>query len=687
MKQSLEDARRRQQDGAVRRFAKRAKERERNVEALEQPGGLAKVNSPEDLAQRLDRVKRYIAGQPLPTTAAEVPAAEVAPFGEGTGIVLEAIIDTPDFVGVRYLEQGVVAGRAVCRIDIRDAGGAVIGYGTGSMVSPRLLLTNHHVLPSADLAKTSAAEFNYQDGLDGQALQSKQLPLDPDTFFINDQERDFALVAVAGTDQQLAAYGWNPLIEAQGKAVIGDFATIVQHPGGEKKQIALRDNRIVDQLELFLHYQADTKPGSSGSPVFNDQWEVVALHHASVPTPEHGPGSFLNEGIRASRILQYLDQHTTARQQAMVDQMRTAKPPAVRGEADVPPPAVATSGDVAPLSWTLPLELSIELRHAGVTASVASTPPADLEALVEPFHDDDFSDRHGYDPRFLDMEVPLPKVVDKSVVSKLDDGTFLLQYEHFSIVMNKDRRLAIFTASNVDANPQRKEPEPGRDYSRRGLTGLGPNDQEKWFIDPRIPAIHQLPDKFFTKDRKAFDKGHIVRREDVAWGTSYDELRIANGDTFHVTNCSPQVANFNRSNKQGLWGLLENLVLKQATAERYCLFAGPVFTPDDPPFHGSDDTGNVVIGIPKQFWKVVVAQKGDALQTFAFLLDQDLADVEFEFAVDAQWRTRMVSIPHLQQLVGAATFPKAVHDSDQIDAAAGQELQAHGGIEAISGET
>lgn len=702
MKESLEDAGRRQQDGAARRFAERAQEREQNVEALEQPGGLAKVNSAEDLAQRLDRVKRYIAGQPLPTTAAEVPSAEVGQRAEPTGAVLEAIIDTPDFVGVRYLEQGVVAGRAVCRIDIRDAGGGVIGYGTGSMVSPRLLLTNHHVLPSAELARTSAAEFNYQDGLDGQALQSKQFPLDPDTFFVNDQERDFALVAVAGTDQQLSAYGWNPLIEAQGKAVIGDFATIVQHPGGEKKQIALRDNRIVDQLELFLHYQADTKPGSSGSPVFNDQWEVVALHHASVPTPEHGPGSFLNEGIRASRILQYVDQTATAQQKAMVDQMRAAKPIAVRTEADAPPPA-ATGDRAGALSWTLPLELSIELRHAAVTASVV-TPPAvvappstsDLEALVEPFHDDDLSDRHGYDSKFLGVDVPLPKVVDDSVVARLADNSFLLTYEHFSIVMNRDRRLAMFTASNVDASPAHKKPEPGRDYTRRGLTGLGKNDQEKWFPDPRIPVEEQLPDVFYTKDRKAFDKGHIVRREDVAWGTTYDELRRGNGDTFHVTNCSPQVAAYNRSNQSGLWGLLENLVLKQAAAERYCLFAGPVFTPNDTPFNGLDDAGSVSVPIPKQFWKVVVARKDDKLQTFAFLLDQDLSHVDFEalggsealeFMVNEEWRHRMVSIPHLQQLVGAATFAKKLHDSDQIDAPAGEAIRATTGIEAISGET
>ena len=192
--------------------------------------------------------------------------------------------------------------------------------------------------------------FNYQDGIDGKPLAPQLFELDPQTFFVNDPTLDFALVAVSGGEQQLGPFGFNRLIEAQGKAVVGEFVTIVQHPRGEKKQIALRENRIVAELELFLHYQTDTEPGSSGSPVFNDQWELVALHHASVPDPDHA-GSILNEGIRASRLIRYLaDQHLTAPQQALLEQLRAPE----RITIAAPAPPQASSPSSAPQSTVSP---------------------------------------------------------------------------------------------------------------------------------------------------------------------------------------------------------------------------------------------------------------------------------------------------------------------------------------------
>src|SRR5262249_9442997 len=242
----------------------------------------------------------------------------------------------------------------------------------------------------------------------------------------------------------------------------------------------------------------------------------------------------------------------------------------------------------------IPLRITISLGGAGAAAVAAATgsvgqgAPADvMEAAREPFRDTDFASRKGYDPDFLNapgqdaslgpVQVPLPQAADQTVLAKARDGGTLLAYENFSVAMHGARRLALFTASNVTKEPQLRRPDPNADYSRRGLSGLGPNDQEKWYTDPRLDEKFQLPDIFFTKDRGSFDKGHIVRREDVAWGSTFDILRRANGDTYHVTNCSPQVAGFNRSNAgEDNWGDLENVVLAEAANERLCLFAGPV---------------------------------------------------------------------------------------------------------------
>ena len=83
---------------------------------------LAEANPPELVAQRLDRITRFRAGDELPTTTpAEPPeqlaekAVERAPVPNSTPPekLLEAIVNTRDFVGCRYLDAGVAAARAV----------------------------------------------------------------------------------------------------------------------------------------------------------------------------------------------------------------------------------------------------------------------------------------------------------------------------------------------------------------------------------------------------------------------------------------------------------------------------------------------------------------------------------------------------------------------------------------------
>jgi endonuclease G, mitochondrial len=612
---------------------------------------------------------------------------------------------------------------AVGRIDLPDQPSLPYG-GTGFLVGDGLLMTNRHVAQLfASGLGSERLSFVNQQRVDVDFLHerdstvtrsfaiSKVLMIHPYwdmALLAIDGLRDISPLRLASADpgdlveHEVAVIGYPALdprnkVELQNRIFRGVFNVKRMQPGKLRTRA---------DIESFGHtisavtHDASTLGGNSGSAVVDvETGLVVALHFAGLYLKANYavPGRELARDRRVVEAGVSFDADVLEPGPLPSDPFWAAAsrgPLGGGGErtaAGVPvDPADAASSTrassaAAPLHWTIPLELTVDLHPAGgARASGAGAPPlptAATEALVEPFHDEALEKRHGYDDGFLGdgLLVPVPRLLDESLAARLSDGGTLLRYEHFSLSMHKIRRLALFTASNVDADPARKRPEPGHDYSRKGLTGLGKNDQEKWFIDPRIAPSEQLPDRFFTKDHGAFDKGHIVRREDVAWGATYEEVRRANGDTYHVTNCSPQIADFNRSNEpHGIWGQLENLVLTQAATERYCLLAGPVLAAEDRIFVGEDDSGPVQVQIPSRFFKVVVAHgQGTGLEAYAFVLEQDLSATPLEFVVDAEWRTRMIAIDQLEQLTGLLAFDRVLHDGDQIDTPKGEAIRAH----------
>ncbi|KQY95538.1 MULTISPECIES: DNA/RNA non-specific endonuclease [unclassified Brevundimonas] len=612
---------------------------------------------------------------------------------------LERTIGSDDLVDLNYLLRGLDAARPVGRITILDGGGRALGDATGFLITPNLLLTNQHVLPDMAAAAASRVDFDCELDRLGFPRPTTTFAFDPGRFFVVDPALDMALVAVRARplkgDARLSDFGWLRLSPEVGKINVGEAITIIQHPNGRTKQVALRENRLLDITADHLTYESDTAPGSSGAPVFNDSWQVVALHHSGVPRKD-AQGRWLlqngrpatdddddadidwiaNEGVRASRIA------TTALAMAPAGALRDELEACCQGRVETPVPATERStgpilvvggAPVGPSAaapagaavLTVPLTLAISLGQTSGPALAAGAGVGAIEKVVEPWHDPNYPGRTGYDPRFLGLSVPLPTLRDPSVAARMHDGGVVVPYQNFSLVMHRARRVCLFTASNVDGSPAAKEPDPTRSYNRDALGGLAENDFERWFLDPRLPADAQLPDRFFDKDRKAFDKGHLVRREEVCWGADYAQVRRANGDTYHVTNCTPQVAGFNRSNRRGVWGLLENLIEAQGRVERYSLFAGPLLAADDPVFVGVDDDGPIQVRIPRAYWKVVVARGQAGLEAFGFLLEQDLTQVAFEFAVDPVWRARMIPLNTLQDRIGLIRFPRAVMRADR----------------------
>lgn len=89
----------------------------------------------------------------------------------------------------------------------------------------------------------------------------------------------------------------------------GDDVFIVQHPGGGPKQIAMSGNIVEYVDDRVVQYTTDTLPGSSGAPVFDWQWRLIALHHGGgdLPEPRTGEKHFRNEGTLLKAILSVLD--------------------------------------------------------------------------------------------------------------------------------------------------------------------------------------------------------------------------------------------------------------------------------------------------------------------------------------------------------------------------------------------
>lgn len=123
---TLGEASTRQDAAAAERVRMRIGERRQKIEAITS-GELVMADEPIRIASRIERLSRYYpAVRPVspPALVANDPRAVQA-----AAAVLERIINTPDFVDVRYLEAGTRSARAVGRVDIRDHAGRVVGFG------------------------------------------------------------------------------------------------------------------------------------------------------------------------------------------------------------------------------------------------------------------------------------------------------------------------------------------------------------------------------------------------------------------------------------------------------------------------------------------------------------------------------------------------------------------------------
>lgn len=241
-------------------------------------------------------------------------------------IGLERIINGNELDSINYLAKGTVASRSVCRIQLRDARANLVGYASGFLIGPGLLMTNNHVFGRPADALNSVADFDYELDVAGMEREPVRFGFEPAKLFYTNDKLDYSIVAVAPVSlaggRRLVDWGWLPLSGQPGKGDPGEYLTIIQHPSGQLKQVCVRDNKLLKYVGDFAWYMTDTSSGSSGSPAFNRFWQVIALHHSGVAKKD-GKGRVLtkdgkvwdssmdensidwiaNEGVRVSAIV------------------------------------------------------------------------------------------------------------------------------------------------------------------------------------------------------------------------------------------------------------------------------------------------------------------------------------------------------------------------------------------------
>lgn len=207
---------------------------------------------------------------------------------------------------VGSLRRGLDLAESVCKITVMNR--SVAESGTGVLIARDLLLTNHHVLSldaSADLneiARSAILQFgdiSTQLGKMQKPQLRKAVEENPVLSASPIDQLDYVLIRLKPLGNMEPTIEPVPL-EITNILQVRSPLNILQHPEGEQMKISLSHNGIVktDEKRGLVLYVNATKGGSSGSPCFNEDWKLVALHHKALATSF---GS-VREGILFSAI-------------------------------------------------------------------------------------------------------------------------------------------------------------------------------------------------------------------------------------------------------------------------------------------------------------------------------------------------------------------------------------------------
>jgi endonuclease G, mitochondrial len=247
------------------------------------------------------------------------PVDSIVEFGpkiEWLGITediqLESFLQPePDLWDAIFFKRAVENISSVCKIEIPS----LRTRATGVLIAKRLVLTNYHVLESANNPDIKAnaldtiLHFGYLTSDSGNESKVKefQFKLDKQQPILSSsptEKLDYVLLQVEESilqeENNIKPARW----EANKSPILGKGINLLQHPKGETMKVSISRDGItgVYQEKGLVQYVSKTEPGSSGSPCFDENWNLVALHHAQRDRTFAALRGTIREGILFSSI-------------------------------------------------------------------------------------------------------------------------------------------------------------------------------------------------------------------------------------------------------------------------------------------------------------------------------------------------------------------------------------------------
>jgi V8-like Glu-specific endopeptidase len=215
-----------------------------------------------------------------------------------------------------FLTDALSASRSVCRLDWHKR-----GVGTGCLVADDLILTSYHVICTNTCSNIATrleqceirfGAIRMEDGsVSAGNLVIKLATKNPLVVFSDTNDIDFALLKLSepiinNHSVELAKLSVEPISN-------GQAANIVHYPLGGPQQFSLRNNEIIAVDKNRFYYLSDTDEGSSGSPIFNDDWNVIGIHRAGYLLDKNTGEEVIegNQGIPIQSIIEKIRKYLT----------------------------------------------------------------------------------------------------------------------------------------------------------------------------------------------------------------------------------------------------------------------------------------------------------------------------------------------------------------------------------------